>query len=302
MKKDLTLVIMAAGLGSRFGGLKQLTPIGPSGEFIIDYSIYDAIKAGFNKVVFIIKKEHLNDFKETISNRIEKYINISYAFQDNKSIKKEFNIDIKREKPLGTAHAVYCCKDIVKEPFAVISADDFYGRDTFIKAANFLKNNYNLTSTNYAMITCPISKMIGKTSSFKRGICKTENNKLKEIIESSVEYQNNNIVATSLNTNEKFIVEENTPASMSFFTFFPSIFKYIDRDFHTFIKNKNLEKDEFFLPDVVDNIIKNNEGSVEVYNTTSKWYGMTYKKDQEEVECAIKKLIEENVYEKKLWK
>lgn len=300
--KNLTLVIMAAGMGSRFGGLKQLTPIGPSGEFIIDYSIYDAIKAGFNKIVFIIKKEHLEDFKETIGDRVAKHVKVEYVFQEMSTLPEGYHIDTKREKPLGTGHAVYCCKDVVKEPFAVISADDFYGSDAFIRAASFLTQNSSSNITNYGMITCPIGKMMSEESAVKRGICRVIDGKLVNIIESSVEKKGNEIIATSLNTNKVFKVEEDTPASMSFFLLYPSIFKYLEQDLKLFLENGNVESGEFFLPDVVSKVIENKEGSVNIYNTTSTWYGMTYTKDKEEVENAINKLIEHGDYSSNLWK
>ncbi|MBR4617696.1 MAG: NTP transferase domain-containing protein [Bacilli bacterium] len=298
---NLTLVVMAAGIGSRFGGLKQLTPVGPSGEFIIDYSVYDAIYAGFNKVVFVIKKENLDDFKNTIGNRMSKSIKVEYVFQSNKVLPNGYSINVEREKPLGTAHAVYCTKDVVSEPFVVITADDFYGRDAFVQAANFLKNNYDINSTNYAMVSYSIGKVINDKSSVKRGICRVVNGKLDSIVESSVEKINGEIIATSINSFQSFKVSEDTPTSMSFFIFYPSLFKFLERDLIAFLKNSDLENKEFFLPDVVDKIIKNNEGSVSVLNTNATWYGVTYKEDLEKVKSAINKLINNKVYNKSLW-
>ena len=298
---NLTLVVMAAGIGSRFGGLKQLTPVGPSGEFIIDYSVYDAIYAGFNKVVFVIKKENLDDFKNTIGNRMSKSIKVEYVFQSNKVLPNGYSINVEREKPLGTAHAVYCTKDVVSEPFVVITADDFYGRDAFVQAANFLKNNYDINSTNYAMVSYSIGKVINDKSSVKRGICRVVNGKLDSIVESSVEKINGEIIATSINSFQSFKVSEETPTSMSFFIFYPSLFKFLERDLIAFLKNSDLENKEFFLPDVVDKIIKNNEGSVSVLNTNATWYGVTYKEDLEKVKSAINKLINNKVYNKSLW-
>ena len=298
---NLTLVVMAAGIGSRFGGLKQLTPVGPSGEFIIDYSVYDAIYAGFNKVVFVIKKENLDDFKNTIGNRMSKSIKVEYVFQSNEVLPNGYSINVEREKPLGTAHAVYCTKDVVSEPFVVITADDFYGRDAFVQAANFLKNNYDINSTNYAMVSYSIGKVINDKSSVKRGICRVVNGKLDSIVESSVEKINGEIIATSINSFQSFKVSEDTPTSMSFFIFYPSLFKFLERDLIAFLKNSDLENKEFFLPDVVDKIIKNNEGSVSVLNTNATWYGVTYKEDLEKVKSAINKLINDKVYNKSLW-
>ena len=301
MNKDLTLVVMAAGLGSRFGGLKQITPVGPCGEFIIDYSVYDAIRSGFNKIVFIIKKEHLDDFRETIGNRISKSVKVEYAFQDINYLPEGYSINIERSKPLGTGHAIYCVKDIVKEAFAVITADDFYGRGAFVEAANFLRNN-DINKVDFGMVAYPISKVMNENTSVKRGICEVVDGKLVNIVESSVEKVNGKIIATALNNNNNSIeVEENTPASMSLFLFNPTLFKYLERDLKEFLENKNLETDEFFLPDVVDRIIKNNEGSVRVFNTNSNWYGVTYKEDLEKLKTSILKLIDEGEYKSSLW-
>ena len=298
---NLTLVVMAAGIGSRFGGLKQLTPVGPSGEFIIDYSVYDAIYAGFNKVVFIIKKENLEDFKNTIGNRMSKSIKVEYCFQDNTSLPEGYSINVEREKPLGTGHAVYCTKDIVKEPFVVITADDFYGRDAFVQAAEFLKSNYDTNSTNYGMVAYSVGKVISDRASVKRGMCKVIDGKLNTIIESSVERVNGEIVATALNNGDSFKVEEDALCSMSFFIFYPSIFKYLERDLKLFLNNSDLSSKEFFLPDVVDKVIKNNEGSVSVLSTTATWYGVTYREDLDVVKNAISELIDEGLYNSSLW-
>lgn len=298
---NLTLVVMAAGIGSRFGGLKQLTPVGPSGEFIIDYSVYDAIYAGFNKVVFIIKKENLEDFKNTIGNRMSKSINVEYVFQDNTVLPEGYSINVEREKPLGTGHAVYCAKNLVNEPFVVITADDFYGRDAFVRAAEFLKSNYDISSTNYGMVAYSVGKVINDRASVKRGMCKVIDGKLNTIIESSVERVDGEIIATSINTGESFKVEEDAPCSMSFFIFYPSIFKYLERDLKLFLDNSDLSSKEFFLPDVVDKVIKNNEGSVSVLSTTATWYGVTYREDLDVVKSAIYKLIDEGQYKSSLW-
>lgn len=298
---DLTLVVMAAGMGSRFGGLKQLTPVGPSGEFIIDYSIYDAIYAGFNKVVFIIKKENLEDFKNTIGNRMSKSIKVEYAFQDTNVLPSGYSLNIERQKPLGTGHAVYCAKEFVNEPFVVITADDFYGRDAFVTAAEFLKNNYDINSNNYGMVAYSIGKVINDIAPVKRGMCKVVNGKLNTIIESSVEKKDGKIIATSLNNGDVFEVEENDPASMSFFIFTPTIFNYLERDLKIFLENSDLSTKEFFLPDVVDKVIKNQEGEVNVLSTSATWYGVTYREDLDIVKDAINKYISDGIYKKSLW-
>lgn len=300
MENNLTLVIMAAGLGSRFGGLKQLTPVGPSGEFIIDYSVYDAVRAGFNKIVFIIKRELLTDFKETIGDRISKHVAVEYVFQDNNMLPEGYSVG-NRIKPLGTGHAVYCVKDVVNEPFAVITADDFYGKDAFIEAASFLKSNAN-NQKKYGMITSPVINTMVDDAPVKRGICQISDNQLVNIIESSVEFEGTDVVATSLNTGTKTKINPDTPASLSYFLFQTSMFNYLEQELVAFLeKNKeNLDTVEFFLPDVVATAIKDG-CSVSIYNVKSNWHGITYQKDLDEVKLAIETLINKGDYSNKLW-
>ncbi len=298
--KDLTLVVMAAGLGSRFGGLKQITPVGPSGEFIIDYSIYDAVKCGFNKIVFIIKEENLEDFKNTIGNRVSKHVDVKYVFQKIDNIPEGCYVDKNREKPLGTGHAIYCVKDVVKECFAVITADDFYGREAFRDAAEFLQNN-DINSTDYGMVAYPIGSVINENTSVKRGICNVKNGKLYSIVESSVEKKDSEIIATSLKDGKAVSISSSTPASMSLFLFNPTIFKYIESCLKYFLNGDDVSNREFFLPDVVDDIINSKVGSVSVINTNSSWYGVTYKEDLDILKTAILKLIDENKYNSNLW-
>ena len=207
--KEKTLLILAAGMGSRFGGLKQVEPFGPNGEFIIDYSIYDAKKAGFNKVVFVIKEENYKIFKETIGKRIESYIKTEYAFQDNRLVPKEYQELLQnREKPLGTAHAILCAKDKINGPFAMINADDFYGRDALVKASDYLDN---ISNNHYGMIAYLVKNTLSPTGASSRGICYEKNNKLTEVKESKVERIDNKIIAILQDTEEKIEVSENTP-------------------------------------------------------------------------------------------
>ena len=182
MNKDLTLVILAAGMGSRFGGLKQIAPLGPNGEFIIDYSVYDAIKAGFNKIVFLIKEENYDLFKETIGSRVEPHINVEYCFQKNDNLPEGYKIPETRIKPLGTAHAILCCKDNVREPFMMINADDFYGRDAFMKAAEFLKSTTENIPHQYGMVGYQVKNTMTENGAVKRGACKVEKGYLTELI------------------------------------------------------------------------------------------------------------------------
>ena len=303
MKKDVTLVILAAGMGSRFGGLKQIEPMGPSDEFIIDYSVYDAIKAGFNKIVFIIKRENYELFKETIGKRVEPHIKVEYAFQELNNLPKEWDIPSGRIKPLGTAHAVLCAKDYVNEPFAMINSDDFYGRDAFIKAYEYLSNTDN-DSSKYGMIGYMVANTLTENGSVKRGVCEVDgNNYLKSITESKIEKIGNEIVASPLDGSDSFTVNSDDTVSMNFLLFTPSIFGYIEEGFSKFfIDNKeDLLTSEYLIPDVVSNLIKNGKASMEVIRTTASWHGVTYREDTPDVKNSIKKLVEEGEYKENLW-
>ena len=298
----MTLVIMAAGMGSRFGGLKQIEPIGENGEFIIDYSIYDAIKSGFNKVVFIIKEENYDVFRETIGKRIEDKIEVSYVFQNNDNVPKNIQIPRDRVKPLGTAHAILCCKDVVTEDFAIINADDFYGYDAFKVIADFLKNNKQ--PNEYAMAGYITANTLTENGAVKRGICQETNNYLTKLIESSIEKKDGHIVATPLEGGEPFFVTEDTLVSMNMFAFKKQIFKYLEERFKTFLlENKNnLDKCEYLIPTVVFETIKNGQATCKILRTSAVWHGMTYKEDKEDLVNSIRELVENGIYPKTLWK
>lgn len=302
MKKDITLVIMAAGMGSRFGGLKQIAPMGPNGEFIIDYSVYDAIKAGFNKIVFIIKRENFDLFKETIGRRVEPHIKVEYVFQELNNLPDGFSVPEDREKPLGTAHAILCTKGYVNEPFAVINADDFYGRDAYIKAYNFLSNLDN-NSSNYGIIGYKVINTITENGSVKRGVCKCDNGYLKEILESNVEKTYGKIMASPLNGSTPFEVSEDTTVSMNFLLFTPTLFSYIEELFPRFFKeNKdNILKAEFLIPDVLEKLIEEEKAIVNVLETNANWYGVTHKEDTDSVKDALNDLVNNGEYNSNLW-
>ena len=302
MNKDLTLLIMAAGMGSRFGGLKQIEPMGPNGEFLIDYSIYDAINAGFNKVVFIIKEENYDIFKETIGKRVEDKIKTEYVFQDINNVPDGYSVPKDRVKPLGTAHAIYCAKDNIHEPFAIINADDFYGKDAYKVASNFLKNVDN--DNSYCLVGYKVSNTLTENGAVKRGVCNVENGNLTELIESSVEKIDGKIIAKPLDGTTPFIIDNNTYVSMNMLGFNTTIFPYIEKNFPAFLdSNKdNILKCEYLIPDILTQAIKENYANTEVLPTTAKWIGVTYKEDKEKVVESIKKLVEANEYPNKLWK
>ena len=295
MDKDITLVILAAGMGSRFGGLKQIEPMGPNGEFIIDYSIYDAIEAGFTKVVFLIKEENYELFKETIGSRVEPHIKVEYAFQKNDNVPLFYEELKNREKPLGTAHAILCCSEKVNEPFMMINADDFYGRDAFERGAEFLKNMKDEVPHQYGLIGYLVKNTITENGAVKRGVCHVEDGYLTGLIESSVgRVEDGTIKATPLDESlETFTVDENDTVSMNMLLFDNSIFGYIEEKFPSFLeKNKEkLEKCEYLIPDVLFESIAENFSTCEVIPTTATWYGVTYKEDAPMVRESIKKLV-----------
>lgn len=299
----MTLVIMAAGMGSRFGGLKQVEPVGPNGEFILDYSIFDAIRAGYKKVVFIIKEENYDLFRETVGKRIESKIDVEYAFQKLENVPSFVNIPKDRVKPWGTSHAILSVKDKVTGPFTVINADDFYGLDPFVKVKEYFNNNKN--ENDYAVVGYQTANTLTENGSVKRGVCKKDdNNKLVSLIESSIERRDDKIIATPLNENIKpFEVSEDTLVSMNFWGFNDNFFKYLEEEQDIFFKENenNLNKCEFLLPDSVFKRIEEGKVTVDVLDTDEKWFGVTYKEDKKDLVDAINKMIDEGKYPSNLW-
>lgn len=298
-KKDLTLVVLAAGMGSRFGGLKQIEPIGPSGEFITDYSIYDAILTGFKKVVFIIKKENLSIFEETIGKRIGDRIPVEYAFQDATIVSSKGSFT--REKPWGTAHAILCCKDLIDGNFMIINSDDFYGREAYEVATSFY--NESSTISDFGVVGYQVINTLTENGSVKRGVCAVENGYLKNIVESKVEKAGNRIIATPLDGRESFEVDENCVVSMNMLLFTPYIFTLLEEQLDDFIEKNQEKMDscEYLIPDVVQKAIQEGKVRVTVLPTEAKWEGVTYKEDKEGVVNAIRKLICDGVYQEDLW-
>ena len=293
----MTLAIMAAGMGSRFGGLKQIEPVGPNGEFIIDYSIYDAIKAGFTKVVFVIKEENYNDFVETIGKRIEGKIEVEYVFQKMEDVPDGVKIPKERTKPLGTGHVLYSLRNAIKEPFAVISADDFYGREPFKLLVDSLKEG------EYSTIGYKIGNTLTENGSVKRGVFFTENGYVTHIVESKVEKVNNRIICTPLNGGEEYTITNNHTVSMLMFGFQPDIFNYVNKDIiKYFEKHKNnLTECEYFLPDIITGMIKDGFAKFKIIPTKAVWKGVTYREDLEELKEYIKEEINNNIYPEKLY-
>ncbi len=301
MKK--TLLILAAGMGSRFGGLKQIEPLGPNGEFIIDYSIYDAKKAGFDKVVFIIKEENYTIFKDTIGKRVEPYIETEYVFQQNNNLPEKYQELLKdRTKPLGTAHAILCAKDKVGEPFAIINADDFYGYDAYHQAAKYLEH---VPKNHYGLVAYRLGNTLTPNGSAKRGVCNVnEKKELISLTESSVTLKGDMVEVVPLEGKEKFTTSKETIASMNFLLFTPNLFDILEERFPMFLDQNqaNLSSCEYLIPIVLNELVEEGKTTVDVLETTANWYGVTYKEDKELVTGAIKKLVKEKTYPEKLWK
>ena len=302
MKKELTLVILAAGMGSRFGGLKQVEPIGPNGEFIIDYSIYDAIRAGFSKIVFIIKRENYDLFRETVGKRIEGKISVEYAFQDINDVPADVVVPADRTKPWGTGHAVLAARNYVVGNFVMINSDDFYGYDAYKKMKDFFDKSDDPNC--YSMVAFRVVNTMTENGSVKRGICESVDNCLSNIIESSIERVDDKIIASPLDGRESFEVEPNALVSMNFFGFNDKMFTTLQKGLSKFFDDNkdDLSKCEYLIPDVVFEEIKNNGKKVQILESTDKWLGVTYKEDKENVVRELNKLIEKGEYPYDLWK
>lgn len=290
MSFDATLVVMAAGMGSRFGGLKQIEPVGPNGQAIIDFSVYDAKAAGFNKVVFIIKHEIEKEFKEIVGSRIEKMIDVDYAFQETHMLPEGFTCPADRVKPWGTAHAIYCCRDKVNTPFAVINADDYYGKSAYQKMYNHLKEQ----NGDFCMVGFRLQNTLTENGTVSRGICEVENGKLKSVTERT------KILDCKYTEDDENWTElpSDCVVSMNMWGFTPDVFGYIENDLKEFFAEKiNLPKVEYYLPTVVSNVITRGQKDVSVLVAEERWYGVTYKEDKAGVVAALNEKIKNGEYE-----
>ena len=296
-----TLVILAAGMASRYGSMKQVQGFGPAGETIMEYSIYDAAKAGFGKVVFIIREEFETMFRENFANKLEGKIKVEFAFQELTKFVGERTIPEERRKPWGTAHAVLCCKGIVNEPFAVINADDFYGRDGFVKAYQFLTSE--AAENKYAIIGYELKKTLSDNGSVSRGVCSVDAaQNLVDINERTKIYRNNKGIITYEDEQGLHEVSEDSSVSMNFFAFAPSFINNAENYFGEFLdKEINNPKGEFFIPLVVDKVVKSGQVNVKVIPTSAQWFGVTYKEDAPEVQASIDKLVTDGEYPPSLW-
>ncbi len=306
--KETTLVIMAAGIGSRFGGgIKQLEPVGPNGEIIMDYSIHDALEAGFNKVIFIIRKDLEKDFKEVIGNRMEKVANVEYAFQELEDLPEGYEMPEGRTKPWGTGQAVLACRGILDTPFVVINADDYYGKEAFVKVHDYLVNVEGKKNGKYDF--CMAGFILGNTLSdngaVTRGVCNIdENDILVDVNETSgIEKRGDKVVAPAADGTEKEI-DANSYVSMNMWGFTPDFLDELESGFEEFLSElgDNAEKKEYLLPTIVDGLIKSDKAEVKLLETKDKWFGVTYKEDKQTVVDSFKELIEKGVYPAKLYK
>lgn len=298
-----TLIIMAAGIGSRFGeGIKQLAKIGPSGEMIMDYSIYDAKEAGFNKVVFIIRKDIEQEFKQSIGDRIKEQIEVDYVFQELADITQGYDIPEGRTKPWGTGQAVLCCKDIVNEPFVIINADDYYGKEAFHKLHEFLVSGESQDAMGMAGFI--LKNTLSNNGTVTRGICLAdENAMLTKVVETTGIQVDMDGQILCDNEEVKQWIHPNVKVSMNMWAAYPKFFEHLEAGFHLFLQNlkEDSHKKEYLLPNIVDHLIQEKEMNVKVLETKDHWFGITYKDDKEAVKSAFSKLIADGIYPQQLW-
>jgi NDP-sugar pyrophosphorylase family protein len=296
-----TLLILAAGMASRYGSMKQIQGFGPNGETIMDYSIYDAMRAGFKKVVFIIRKDFAEDFRNIFEPRLKGKIATDYVYQDLHSFTGPFQVPAERTKPWGTAHAILCAKDAIKEPFAVINADDFYGRDAFEKAYRFLTGTVN--DKLYSIIGYELAKTLSDNGTVSRGVCEVDGaGNLVSINERTKIYQDGDKKITYEEGDKKFEVPFDSKVSMNFWCFSPSVFPYTEKLFAEFLAEQGTNpKAEFFIPIIGDKFIREGKGAIKVIPTDAQWFGVTYKEDAPDVQASLNKLIDKGEYPAKLW-
>lgn len=300
-----TLLLLAAGMGSRYGGLKQLDGLGPNGETIMDYSIYDAIKAGFGKIVFVIRKDFEDDFRQKVLSKYEGHIPAEVCFQAMDKLPEGFTVPEGRQKPWGTNHAVMMAKGLIHEPFCVINCDDFYNRDAYMVMGKFLSELPEGSKNRYSMVGFRVGNTLSENGTVARGICSKDNDgHLTEVVERTEIMRVDGKVCYKDEEGKWVAVEDNTPVSMNMWGFTPDYFEYSDEYFKEFLSDaKNMEnlKAEFFIPLVVNNLIHAGTATVKVLDTTSKWFGVTYAADRQATVDRIQKLIEEGVYPNRLF-
>ena len=299
---DLTLLVLAAGMGSRYGGLKQLDQVGPGGETIIDYSVYDAIEAGFNKIVFIIRKDIEKEMNELLFSKYSKKVKIEYVFQELENIPGGIEVPADRVKPWGTGHAVLMAKDVIHEPFVVINADDFYGKSAFKVVADYLKSQQGNLNGKYCMAGYRLKNTLSEHGKVSRGVCAVNNNnEMTDIIERTKIGWKYDIIVAEDGDNE-IVFTGNEFVSMNFWGFTPDVFPELESEFTKFIKtNINDIKSEYYIPTIVSHQVNKGNAAVKVLEATDQWFGVTYKEDKPIVVEKIKDLTNQGKYPQKLW-
>ena len=291
---DLTLLIMAAGMGSRYGGLKQLDSVGPYGETIIDYSVYDAIRAGFNKVVFVIRKEFYKEFRSLITDKYSGEVQVEFAFQELDNLPNGFFCPVGREKPWGTGHAILTTKDLIQEPFVAINGDDFYGLESFKVVAEYYQNG----GADFSMVAFQLDNTLSDFGSVTRGLCTLDGDKLDTVIETD----GLQMSSDGMKSDRKIVLSGKEPVSMNVWGFTPDLFFYLESMFIEFLEKEGKElKSEYLIPSVVNTLIQSGQKSVQTLHSSAKWFGVTYKEDKPYVTEQIKKLIDNGNYPKKLF-
>ena len=299
----MQLVVMAAGMGSRFGGLKQMEPMDEAGNFLLDYSIYDAKRAGFDSVVFIIKKDFFEAFRDSIGKRVSKIIKVDYAFQDLNDLPEGFKCPEGREKPWGTAHAIYAARDLINDDFIIINGDDFYGRDAYVVAANYIRSLAKGSEGKYANVAFKVCNTMTENGSVKRGVCFEKDGMLESLVESSIERNKDGVIISSpLDGSKPFEVKEDQPVSMNLFVFNKDLIEKLRVKFPLWLKdNINNLKSEFLIPTVVDELVHEGKATLKLLSTSSVWFGVTYREDKPGVVKALKALVDKGEYKEGLY-
>jgi len=304
-KMGLSLVILAAGMGSRYGGLKQLDQMGPSGETVMDYSVFDAMRAGFDRVVFVIRKDFEAEFKEVIAKRYENKINMDFAFQDLNDLPGNYTAPADRIKPWGTGHAVYAARHLLNEPFAVINADDFYGRDSYVQLASYLKNPPAAGKVRGCIAAFQLSNTLSENGSVSRGICSDDGNgHLTKVVENTKIYRRDGDgkIVSLMDDGQEVELTGDEPASMNSWGFMPEIVGELEKLFCDFLAEKGQElKSEFYLPFVMDSLINSGKAEIAMRHSKDSWFGVTYKEDRPMVQQALNNLVASGAYPGKLF-
>lgn len=298
-----TLFVLAAGMGSRYGGLKQMDGLGPNGETIMDYSIYDALRGGFGKIVFVIRESFDEEFREKIVSKYKNHVPVEVVYQELDNLPEGFSLHPDRVKPWGTNHAVLMGKDVIKEPFAVINADDFYGKESFAIIAEFLKTIEG-KQNHYCMVGYRLRNTLSESGSVARGVCETDQNGfLTSIVERTHIERVDGVIKYKDSENYWFDLSENTPVSMNMWGFTPDYFEYSEKYFIKFLEeNQHNIKSEYFIPLMVDHLISTKTADVKVLDTPSKWFGVTYSEDRPSVVAKLQELVDKGEYPSPMWK